>query len=237
MTRPAREHPLALFRDKKGVAGPRPKRAHIFERERDEHYVEPEWCSTRLFETESFGPPGARVLDPACGWGRVLRAATDAGYTPVGADLVDRLDRSDLRHVAFSECDFLNHSPVPSVTSVVCNPPFDHIEHFCARGLEIATDKVAMICPLRRLPAARWLERMPLATVYLLTPRPSMPPGKWIAAGNKPGGGTVDFGWLVFDKESKGPPRLRWLHRDGAGKDRSEDVALLAEPPTTEAAS
>jgi hypothetical protein len=50
--------------------------------------------------------------------------------------------------------------------------------------------------------------------VYLLTPRPSMPPGAWIAAGNKPGGGTLDFCWLVFSKRHRGEPQLQWLHRD-----------------------
>jgi hypothetical protein len=147
---------------------------------------------------EFFGPPGARVLDPACGWGRILRAAKDAGYTPIGSDIVDRLQ---LGHVAFSIRDFLKRPPVRSVTSVVCNPPFDQVEEFCRRALEIATLKVAMICPVRRLPAAHWLERVPLVAVYLMTPRPSMPPGSWIAAGNKPGGGTIDFVWLVFNKK------------------------------------
>ena len=59
-----------------------------------------------------------------------------------------------------------------------------------------------MIVPLRRLPAARWLGHLPLETIYLLTPRPSMPPGTWIAAGNIPGGGREDFCWLVFNKRA-----------------------------------
>ena len=47
-----------------------------------------------------------------------------------------------------------------------------------------------MLVPLRRLPAAHWLEHLPLETVWLLTPRPSIPPGSYIAAGHKPGGGS-----------------------------------------------
>src|SRR5215831_7367744 len=72
-----------------------------------------------------------------------------------------------------------------------------------------------MIWLTRRLNAARWLAETPLARVYLLTPRPSMPPGQVILAGEKPGGGTQDFCWLVFDHAYKGPPALHWLHRDG----------------------
>lgn len=193
----------------------RPRRTHIFAADPHGHYVEPQWCSARLFEVEFFGAPDARILDPACGWGRIPRAAAAAGYTAIASDIVDRLDRRGLERVEFHLCNFLKNSPVTSARSIVCNPPFDHIESFCARALAIVTYKVAMIVPLRRLPAARWLERLPLETVYLLTPRPSMPPGTWIAAGNIPNGGSQDFVWLVFNKAmTPAAPRIRWLHRD-----------------------
>jgi hypothetical protein len=41
-----------------------------------------------------------------------------------------------------------------------------------------------------------------------------MPPGSWIAAGNKPGGGTQDFCWLVFERGYKGEPAIGWLTRE-----------------------
>lgn len=198
----------------------RPRRAHIFAPDPHGFYVEPQWFSVRLFEVEQFGAPGTRILDPACGWGRILKAAQAAGYVVTGSDIVarlnvERLNRCELGDAPFV-CDFLERSPLRAVCSIVCNPPFNHIEKFCARALEVATFKVAMLVPLRRLPAAHWLERMPLETIYLLTPRPSMPPGTWIAAGNIPGGGSQDFVWLVFNKTmTPAAPRIRWLHRDG----------------------
>ena len=91
-----------------------------------------------------------------------------------------------------------------------------------------------MICLVRRLNAAHWLQAMPLRHIYLLTPRPSMPPGKWIAAGNKPGGGTQDFCWLLFERDYEGEPQIRWLHRDTPtisgekhGAKRPHDLPLL----------
>jgi hypothetical protein len=199
------------------VIASKPRHAHNFARDVHGFYVEPTWCAARLFAAESFGAPGARVLDPACGWGRILKAARDAGYTPIGSDIIDR--RDDLHAYArfpFSVCDFLTSSPVRSAWSIVCNPPFDHVREFCERALDAAVYKVAMLVLLRRLPAARWLQRLPLQTIWLLTPRPSMPPANWITAGNDPGGGTQDFCWLVFDKRAVAgcAPRLRWLHRD-----------------------
>ena len=71
-----------------------------------------------------------------------------------------------------------------------------------------------MIWLLRRLNAARWLASTPLSRIYLLSPRPSMPPGHVILAGEEPGGGKQDFVWLVWDHEHQGLPELHWLCRD-----------------------
>jgi hypothetical protein len=197
------------------------RRAHIFAKERHGHYVEPPWVSARLFEVDDLGPPHTLIYDPSCGWGTILRSAIDAGYRAAGGDVVDRLHRREfgLTTTRFYKSDFLNGG-MPTrarVMSVACNPPFDHVEEFCERALAVAEYKVAMICLLRRLPAAKWLRSMPLETIYLISPRPSMPPGSWIAKGNEPGGGTQDFCWLVFNKlhSPRKPPVMKWLQRDG----------------------
>jgi hypothetical protein len=192
----------------------RPRRTHIFECAEREHYVDPVWCSARLFDVEDFGGPGARILDPACGWGRILRTGTDAGYKMHGADIVDTR-RLDARDTPFTVRDFLKTPPPDRFTGVSSNPPFDAIEAFCRRALEIAEYKVAMISPLPRLPAARWLNSLPLKKVYLLQPRPSMPPAEYLESGQKPGGGRPEFCWLVFEKGWVGSPELKWLCRDG----------------------
>ena len=77
-----------------------------------------------------------------------------------------------------------------------------------------------MIALWRRLPAARWLSALPLYHIWLMTPRPSMPPGSFIEAGGKVGGGTQDFCWLVFLQGYDGEPEVRWLRREpqGAGQ-------------------
>lgn len=199
-------------------AAPQPRLAHIFAKEANGHYVEPSWCSRRLFEVERFGDKGNVILDPACGWGTILASARNAGFKPLGADIIARKPAFNFR---FYQQDFLSDRVADRrmyrATSIVCNPPFDHVEEFCQRALRLARWKVAMLCLLRRLPAARWLGELPLESIYAMTPRPSMPPGDWITAGNKPGGGTQDFVWLVFNKSCSGVPRPRWkwLNRDG----------------------
>jgi hypothetical protein len=98
--------------------------------------VEPHWCSTRLFEEEWFGPPGTPLLDPACGWGRILKAAIGAGFTPFGSDIVDRLQRYELGRVDFRVCDFLQHSPLTSIPIIASNPPYNEVQRFCERAVE-----------------------------------------------------------------------------------------------------
>jgi hypothetical protein len=56
-----------------------------FARDTGDHYPEPQWCSSRLFEVEDFGAHQARILDPAAGWGRIPRAAAAAGYTAIAS--------------------------------------------------------------------------------------------------------------------------------------------------------
>jgi hypothetical protein len=205
-----------------GIA--KPRHAHIFARDAYGHYVEPLWCSARLFAAESFGAPGALILDPSCGWGRILRAAKAAGYGVAGSDVIDRRgDSQAFTDFPFTICDFLIDTPVRAPWAIVCNPPFDRVRQFSEHAIDVATHKVAMLMLLRRLPAARWLQRLPLETLWALSPRPSMPPASYIAAGNKPAGGREDFCWLVFNKQSTigHEPRLRWLHRDGAPAHRS----------------
>jgi hypothetical protein len=41
-----------------------------------------------------------------------------------------------------------------------------------------------------------------------------MPPGDYILAGKKPGGGKVDFCWLIFEQGYRGKAETDWLHRD-----------------------
>ena len=184
---------------------PTPINAHAWEREANEHYVEPQWCSDRLFAEEKFI---GEIFDPCCGFGRIVESARRSGLIAYGSDLIDRGfsgTKSDL--------DFL-HTDFNNVDNIVCNPPFDIAPDFAAHALANTLRKVAMIFPTARLNAAHWLRVTPLVRVWLMTPRPSMPPGHTIMAGKKPGGGKMDFCWLVWERGHQGAAELHWLRRD-----------------------
>ena len=183
---------------------------HEWAREEFCHYVEPQWVSHRLFAVESFV---GDIWDPACGFGRIPDAARAVGSACRATDIVDR------KYVHFDGIEnFL--TATRRVGNIVSNPFFDKFEQFAVQALKLAHNKVALICLVRRLNAARWLEHTPLARVWLLTPRPSMPPGPCDHARRKAQGGTQDFAWLVWDKAHSGPPLLGWLHRDARAASR-----------------
>jgi hypothetical protein len=204
LDRPATDEDIAeverlLLRAK----GKRPRRPHIFDRDDNDFYVEPLWVR-RLFAVEPFI---GLVGDPASGSGTILRAARAAGLSNFASDIAE--------HGYGPRQDFLTAPAPTAVFSVVTNPPFRLARAFVERALTLGAVKTAIIFPTARLNATRWLEPLPLARIYLLTPRPSMPPGEVIARGEKPGGGKTDFCWLVFDRTHSGPGELWWLRRDG----------------------
>lgn len=178
--------------------------AHKFKRQRHEHYVDEAWCSVRLFDEEAFAWP---IWDPACGWGRIGDAASARGDGCISTDLIRR-------GYGTGGVDFLKTRKMwGGARSIVCNPPFDLMEEFATHALKLGAEKVAMIALVRRLPAARWLQKTPLTCVWLMTPRPSMPTGRHIKQGGKVGGGTQDFCWLIWERGYTGFPVIRWLYR------------------------
>ena len=182
----------------------RKRESHIWAREANEHYVEPAWCSERLFAEEEFT---GLIHDPCCGFGTIPEAAARAGLTATATDLIDR-------GYQFGKVeDFL--TSICRYDNMVFNPPFNIAARFVRRALDLTTRKVAIIFPTARLNAAHWMKGAPLRRVWLLSPRPSMPPGHIIAAGKKATGGKQDFCWLIFERGWDGTAELRWLYRDG----------------------
>jgi hypothetical protein len=163
------------------------------------------------FEVEKFE---GEIVDPACGWGRILRSAKDAGHAVRGSDIVIRPSGDAEIDALKCQADF--RVCVGRVDNIACNPPYRAYPTFAEHALKVATRKIALIFPVARLNAARWIEDAPLRRIWLMQPRPPMPPGVYLEAGHKPGGGRVDFCWLVFEYGYSGEAEVRWLHRGDA---------------------
>jgi hypothetical protein len=113
--------------------GKRPRRAHNYDRDRDDFYSEPEWCSRRLFAVEEFV---GLVWDPASGLGTIPRAARAAGLENFASDIAD--------HGYGSLQDFLKApAPTTGAFNVVTNPPFALAREFVERAIELGATKTA----------------------------------------------------------------------------------------------
>jgi hypothetical protein len=184
--------------------GRRRRDSHIWDRQAEDHYIEPAWVTEKLLAFEKFSGP---IFDPCCGAGTIVTAARKMGRSAYGADIVDRgLDGALIE-------DFL--ASTARHENVVTNPPFRNVAAITRHALKLADRKVAVLLPVARLNAAHWLTGTPLRKVWLLSPRPSMPPGDVLKAGGKASGGKTDFCWLVFTQGWLGPAEIGWLYRDG----------------------
>ncbi len=200
----------------------REKQAHLWERDTLDWYVEPPECSAALFQLEEFK---GTVWDPACGLGRIVEQARLAGLEAFGSDIVARSPLCD------AESDFLDTTFKPAFENIVMNPPFGCAEEFVRKAIEIVPcgGKVAVILPLVWVSGFSkkrdWLPDSPLKTLYPISPRPSMPPGKVIEAGIKPGNGTKDFAWLVWESGYSGEASVRFMNtnyaKEGISKSNS----------------
>ena len=185
------------------------RESHIWKRDEYDWYVEPKVCSQALFELESFN---GTIWDPACGMGRIVDSAREAGYEAVGTDINPEA-RSDREPYCF-----LNDNVPVLKDNIVSNPPFGIAEEFVRKGIEIVNQsgKVAMILPIVWMAGFSkkrdWLPNSPLKVVYPISPRPSMPPAKVIMSGEKPGNGTKDFAWFVWQNGFSGSPKIAFMN-------------------------
>lgn len=182
------------------------KRNKKWPRHPQDWYVEPRWVCDRLFSVEKFE---GRVWDPAAGLGRIPTAAQHAGLEAVASDLVDRGCADEVG-------DFLKYRKALA-PNIVSNVPFKMAQAFVEHAIALADRKIAMLLPaawVQGQTRSRWLEKSPLRRVYFLAPRPSMPPGDVVLAGESPSNGLSDFAWYVWLKGYDGAPEIRWLRRD-----------------------
>lgn len=186
------------------TAAARPlKRDHVFDRAEHDWYQEPSWVTTALLSVERFVGP---CLDPACGGGNIVEALMASGIHARGTDIITRTGADWF----LGEADFLSaYVAKDAFPNIVCNPPYKGgkgSEAFIRKALSLASGKVAMFVDIRFLAGATRANGLfaehPPTRIWIVTPRPSCPPGAWLAQGNKAGGGTADYCWIVYDLTS-----------------------------------
>lgn len=196
----------------------RKRNAHVWEKHPDNWYVEPGWCVEALLDREGFA---GTIHDPCCGIGTIPLAARRAGYPVTASDITDR---------GFADCVQVSYKDDTRMhDNIITNPPFDDVNKkpwpFLDWAMTHARWKVALLVPFKWFGGARrseFLQTLPLYAIYVLAPRPSMPPGnvleEMLARGEKPQGGREDFAWAIFHtsghRMKTNRPLLSWIYRN-----------------------
>lgn len=174
-------------------------RASGYKRAPNDYYCEPRWVVDALLDVE---PLTGLSHDPSCGGGNIPEAIIARGGACLGSDIADR-------GYGHAGIDFFATNR--RVANIVSNPPFGVIEPFVRHALELTTGKVCILARLALLEGqARQplFRETPLARVWVSSRRVSMPPG---GSGIKAKGGTVAYGWFVWEHGSVGKPSLGWI--------------------------
>jgi len=155
------------------------------------------------------------VYDPACGRGNIPSVFAAAGFETLATDIVDR------GFEGARQLDFLGAASVSyRVPNIVCNPPYSYqdgiAEAFVRRALEIVSDRVAMLLPIKwqaSIGRYRLFAEFPPEVTLIFSERPSMPPGSKIEALGRRAfkGGTMDYMWVVWRKGHQGPSPTVWI--------------------------
>jgi hypothetical protein len=182
---------------------------HALAERRDDLYETPEVAVRALLKVEQLP---ARIWEPACGPGAIVRVLRDTGHEVFASDLVDYGCPS-----SSSGIDFLMEVRAPNnIGAIVTNPPFKLAGEFAVKGLELCP-LVIMLLRLSFLESARRgpiLDGGDLARVYPFSNRlPMMHRHGWsgpIATSQ------TAHAWFVFDRNHEGPTtlhRISW--KDG----------------------
>lgn len=181
-----------------------------YAREEDNWYTEPLWTVELLSRHEKF--PGI-VWDPACGHGQIAKGLRQPGTEVISTDLYPRPACPE------GGLDFLKTPGAVLADHIVTNPPYgrDIGMEFALKAIEAVSGKVAFLVRLDFLAGQKryrdLYSKYPPARIYVLSRRPSMPPGR-IFTGNERGG-QHDYCWIVWDWATMGQPtETHWLSPD-----------------------
>lgn len=178
-----------------------PAIAHALSDRKDDLYETPPVAVQALLRVEKLP---AKIWEPACGPGSIVRELRTAGHEVIAGDLVDYGCPLSTPGI-----DFLMETRAPmKVECIVTNPPFKLAGEFVAKGLELCP-RVIMLLRLAFLESERRrmiLDGGHLARVHVFRNRlPMMHRHGWEGPKST---STTAFAWFVWDREHTGPTQL-----------------------------
>lgn len=159
-----------------------------------DRYETPEWVTMAL---APHLPDDSKILEPACGTGKMVDALAEAGFSVVGQDIQDG-------------ADFLKRDYADVFTAVVTNPPYNQAAQFVTHALDLMRPGGGIVAMLLRTDFDHAKTRRHLfadhpafAKKIVLTKR--------IVWFDRPGAApSFNHAWFVWDWKHGGPPTVAW---------------------------
>lgn len=191
------------------------------EREEKDYYATPTDEVLNILNTLNFDFSGKTILEPCVGGGHMAyginKYIEDNGQFNVrriGTDIQDRGFENEYWETGYG-FDFLaDDYPHDKTDIIIMNPPYSILEPFLIRALEIAQDKLIVLCRTQVLEGEGRYKNIfidnPPTDIYQYVDRVQC----W-KNGNKPTGSSAQaYCWVVWDKNIKTEyPRFHWIRR------------------------
>ena len=191
------------------------------EREELDYYATPTAEVKNILDTLGYDFTGQTILEPCIGGGHMIagiqKYLDENEQIPAqcyGTDFKDRDFRSTKWDLQYGIDTLSDDYPIDKADIVIMNPPYSTIEPFLIRALEIAQDKLIVLCRTQVLEGASRYNNIfknnPPTEIYQYIDRIQCWKG-----GKKPTGSSAQaYCWLVWDKKAPAAtPKLYWMHR------------------------
>lgn len=193
------------------------------EREEKDYYATPTAEVFNILDTLGFDFSHQTILEPCIGGGHMAQGILDYldqyNQVPrllIGTDVQDRgYNNSNWVYYYGDEYDFLKDGyPIEQADIVIMNPPYSTLEPFLIRAIEIAQDKLIVLCRMQVLEGEGRYKNIfvsnPPSDIYQYVDRIQC----WKNGEEPTGSSAQGYCWVIWDKNNiPEHPRLHWIRR------------------------
>jgi len=189
------------------------------ERQAEDYYATPTQEVENILSILNYDFSNKTILEPCVGGGHMMEGVLHycedmLSVKFIGTDFRDREYKNEKVILQF-DLDFLDDNyPFNKADIVIMNPPYATLEPFLIRALEIAQEKLIVLCRMQVLEGTGRYKNIfkdnPPSYIYQYIERIQC----WKNGVSPTGSSAQAYCWLIWDKtEPPHEPILRWLHR------------------------
>ena len=189
------------------------------EREELDYYATPTQEVENILNILNYNFSNKTILEPCVGGGHMMEGILHycegmSNIKFIGTDFRDREYKNEKVILQF-DLDFLDDNyPFNKADIIIMNPPYTTLEPFLIRALEIAQEKLIVLCRMQVLEGVNRYKNIfqnnPPSYIYQYIERIQC----WKNGIPPTGSSSQGYCWLVWDKtELSHEPVLRWIHK------------------------